>query len=239
MPHYFTEFTTDEEVDSAALNSRFTELDDQLFDLASGTGYENQTANLIFAGPNTGSPAAPSFRALVAADLATALTMPPAIGGTTPAAGTFTTLQANTSLLVNTTGEMATFGTGSGSARIVVRGAAGNSREIRLSTGTGPTSPRWGVLATSTAESGSEAGTNFGVARYNDAGSFVDLALQIIRSSGEVQVENALKVKGNIGFFNTSPGSKPTITGSRGSNAALASLLTAGATLGLWTDSTS
>lgn len=43
---------------------------------------------------------------------------------------------------------------------------------------------------------------------------------------------------GNIGFFNSAPAAKPTITGSRGGNAALASLLTGLASLGLITNST-
>lgn len=42
-----------------------------------------------------------------------------------------------------------------------------------------------------------------------------------------------------VGFFGTTPVSKPTVTGSRGGNAALASLLTALAGLGLLTDSSS
>lgn len=42
-----------------------------------------------------------------------------------------------------------------------------------------------------------------------------------------------------IGFFGGTPGAKPTVSGSRGSNAALADLLTELATLGLITDSTS
>lgn len=41
-----------------------------------------------------------------------------------------------------------------------------------------------------------------------------------------------------IGFYGTTPVAKPSVTGSRGGNAALASLLTAGANMGLWTDST-
>jgi len=41
-----------------------------------------------------------------------------------------------------------------------------------------------------------------------------------------------------VGFYGASPASKPTITGSRGGNAALASLITALATLGLITDNT-
>jgi hypothetical protein len=43
-----------------------------------------------------------------------------------------------------------------------------------------------------------------------------------------------------LGFFNVAtPVGKRTVTGSRGGNAALASLITAGAELGLWTDSSS
>lgn len=49
----------------------------------------------------------------------------------------------------------------------------------------------------------------------------------------------AVTVAGSIGFYGATPGAKPTITGSRGANAALASLLTALATLGLLTDSSS
>jgi hypothetical protein len=41
-----------------------------------------------------------------------------------------------------------------------------------------------------------------------------------------------------LGFYNATPAAKPTVTGSRGGNAALASLITALATLGLITDST-
>jgi hypothetical protein len=41
-----------------------------------------------------------------------------------------------------------------------------------------------------------------------------------------------------LGFYNTTPVSKPTVSGSRGGNAALASLCTALANLGLITDST-
>lgn len=41
----------------------------------------------------------------------------------------------------------------------------------------------------------------------------------------------------SVGFYGTAPGVKPTVTGSKGANAALASLLTALATLGLVTDS--
>lgn len=44
---------------------------------------------------------------------------------------------------------------------------------------------------------------------------------------------------GKVGFYGATPAAKPTVTGSRGANAALASLLTQLATLGLLTDSSS
>ena len=47
------------------------------------------------------------------------------------------------------------------------------------------------------------------------------------------------KIEGAVGFNGTNPIAKPTVTGSRGGNAALASLLTALANYGLITDSTS
>lgn len=58
-------------------------------------------------------------------------------------------------------------------------------------------------------------------------------ALTLFKVTGPVQVT------GNIGFYNTSPAAKPTVTGSRAGNAALASLLTGLAGLGLLTDSSS
>lgn len=48
----------------------------------------------------------------------------------------------------------------------------------------------------------------------------------------------SLKVSGNAGFYGTTPISKPTITGAKAGNTALASLLTQLAALGLITDST-
>jgi hypothetical protein len=52
------------------------------------------------------------------------------------------------------------------------------------------------------------------------------------------QGTGGVRVQSNIGFNNTVPIAKPTVTGAKGSNAALASLLTALAAYGLVTDST-
>jgi hypothetical protein len=66
---------------------------------------------------------------------------------------------------------------------------------------------------------------------------------EIYQPSGEIVLNvgatNPIRVSGGaIGFFNGTPVAKPTITGSRGGNAALASLLTNLAGLGLITNST-
>lgn len=52
------------------------------------------------------------------------------------------------------------------------------------------------------------------------------------------RVITGARFDGNIGFFNTAPVAKPTVSGAKGSNAALGSLMTALAGLGLVTDST-
>jgi hypothetical protein len=59
---------------------------------------------------------------------------------------------------------------------------------------------RWIMaLGDSSAESGSNLGSQFGVWRYSDAGAFIDAPLQIARSTGNVTVPNALIVGPNSG----------------------------------------
>lgn len=61
-----------------------------------------------------------------------------------------------------------------------------------------------------------------------------------VSSAGNTLIKGTLDHDGsNVGFYGTSPISKPTVSGSRGGNAALASLITALANLGLITDSSS
>jgi hypothetical protein len=60
------------------------------------------------------------------------------------------------------------------------------------------------------------------------------------KTTGTHQITGNLDHDGsNVGFYNTAPAAKQTVTGSRGGNAALASLLTALSTIGLLTDSSS
>lgn len=84
------------------------------------------------------------------------------------------------------------------------------------------------------------SGASFSVQIRNLAG----LQMMLIANDGAVSLAGSLLVggdfraNGSIGF-NTAPIARPTVTGSRGSNAALASLMTALAALGLVTNSTS
>ena len=72
----------------------------------------------------------------------------------------------------------------------------------------------------------------------NSSGNALDCV--VCRASGTTEIKLALAHQGStLGFYNTTPTTKPTITGSRGDNAALADLLTKLAGLGLLTDSTS
>ncbi|MEZ5119656.1 MAG: cellulase family glycosylhydrolase [Candidatus Nanopelagicales bacterium] len=100
---------------------------------------------------------------------------------------------------------------------------------------------RWTVGANANAETGSDAGSDFVIARYDDDGAWVDNPLDVGRADGGVSV-NSLWVRdggeiSNVSAINVRTAVRPTITGSAGGNAALASLLTALETLGLIYDS--
>jgi hypothetical protein len=59
-----------------------------------------------------------------------------------------------------------------------------------------------------------------------------------VSAAAVVTAVNA-RFNANIGFYNTAPAAKQTVSGAKGSNAALGSLMTALVTMGLVTDSTS
>ena len=125
--------------------------------------------------------------------------------------------------------------------------STGNASAFVLDTVTGQTGLYMGYVngklrftlgTDGTSESGSNAGSNIVLTTYADDGTTATTALKIYRT-GSVQLMGgtvAASASG-VGFFGTSPVAKPTITGSRGGNAALASLLTALAGMGQITDS--
>lgn len=57
---------------------------------------------------------------------------------------------------------------------------------------------RWAVYTDATAESGSNTGSNFSIARYNDAGAALGAALSINRASGATSILGALNVGGTL-----------------------------------------
>ena len=67
-------------------------------------------------------------------------------------------------------------------------------------------------------------------------GPFLPLAGGTV--TGATIFGGSVRLNGTVGFNNTAPIARPTVTGSRGGNAAVASLLTQLAAYGLITDST-
>lgn len=131
--------------------------------------------------------------------------------------------------VVSTDGDL-TVGVGTGARNLIVDGAAGQNRDLRFNSGG---SLRWILRATSTAEGGANAGSDLSLLARDDTGGAVATVFTITRSTGAFGFSNV-----PIGFFGAAPSAKAAITGSRGGNAALASLLTQLATKGLITDST-
>jgi hypothetical protein len=68
----------------------------------------------------------------------------------------------------------------------VISGAAGTDRTISIQTSG---SNRWLININSVAESGGNAGSNFAINRYDDAGAFIAQSIVITRSTGVVNID--------------------------------------------------
>lgn len=62
--------------------------------------------------------------------------------------------------------------------------STGTNRSLRFTDGN--VANRWALIANSTAESGSNAGTNFELRRYSDAGADLGLVMAVTRSTGDI-----------------------------------------------------
>lgn len=100
---------------------------------------------------------------------------------------------------------------------------------MTLPTGTGLTQGSWLDYV---------SGTNRYIRDMTNSKMHITLMPGAGTTGGSTQINSQLLIAGNVGFYGTAAVAKPTITGSRGGNAALASLLTALASQGLITDST-
>jgi hypothetical protein len=91
---------------------------------------------------------------------------------------------------------------------------------------------RWIIRKNTTAESGSNAGSDMEILARQDDGTALGTVMTFTRSNLAIKLGT-----GPLGFYGATPVSKQSVTGSRGGNAALASLLTALASAGLITNS--
>ena len=120
---------------------------------------------------------------------------------------------------------------GGGSADLRIDGASNAWRTLSFKSAG---KPRWTVMATGSGESGANSGSDFWIAGTADDGTTgLGVALGITRATGAVALLAGMGV-----FGHAAPASRPTVTGAKGGNAALASLLAALASYGLITDST-
>ena len=90
---------------------------------------------------------------------------------------------------------------------VAVNAAAGQWATLNLNRASGygnqiagytSNSPRWAIaLGDGTVESGGNAGSNFSLSRFNDAGTYLDSPITISRTSGLTNINAGLSVTGN------------------------------------------
>ena len=108
-------------------------------------------------------------------NLATYLAAPPAIGGTTPGAGTFTQVNTTTGSVIAGNNSF------TGGNNFIANGVTGQSKNIAFQTAG---VARWFTGANAVTESGSNAGSDYIIIGFNDAGSTLGTYFTIIRSTG-------------------------------------------------------
>lgn len=104
-----------------------------------------------------------------------------AIGGTTPAPGTFSTLASATNVVIGGSALAAT-------PAMYLNAAAGQVKQFVFQSGG---SIRWTIGSNNAAETGSNAGSDFAFARWDDAGNWLGNAIAITRATGAVLIPNA------------------------------------------------
>lgn len=114
------------------------------------------------------------------------------IGTSSPTSLLHVSATSNTTIIAEAT---------SGSAYLAARASTGNEAAIRFYTGT---ILRWQAGKSIGTESGSDAGSDFFINRYNDAGSFLSQPFYIKRSTGNIGIggisnpTEKLDVNGNV-----------------------------------------
>lgn len=118
--------------------------------------------------------------------------------------------------------------------QVTITGAAGTNRSLTINDAASGTS-RWILRGTNLAETGSNAGTDIELVSRDDSGALVAQIMIAKRVGDSIWGASGKK----LGFYGSSGATKPTVTGSRGTESApAASLRAALVSLGLITDST-
>jgi hypothetical protein len=81
-----------------------------------------------------------------------------------------------------------------GTTRMLLDGDAGQSKIITYRTGG---LQRWGLYSNNVAESGSNAGSNFLLRRYSDAGTLLSTPFQVNRQTGQITIADGLDLAGS------------------------------------------
>jgi hypothetical protein len=82
-----------------------------------------------------------------------------------------------------------------GTTRMLLDGDAGQSKIITYRTAG---LQRWGLYSNNVAESGSNAGSNFVLRRYNDAGTLLGTPLEVNRATGVTKIGEGLDLNGSV-----------------------------------------
>jgi hypothetical protein len=117
---------------------------------------------------------------------------------------------------------------------LVLNAVAGSARAIFWETAG---SYRWGANCTGTAEGGGNAGSDFQINRYSDAGALIDTPLSIVRSTGVVTITGG--IAGTATNNNASAGQigewqQNSVTSAALSNATMVALTAVTLTAGDW-----
>jgi hypothetical protein len=124
-----------------------------------------------------------------------------AIGATTASTGAFTTLSASSSATVNT---------GAATSILYLNANAGQEKATLAQSAA---SNRWAWGSDNSSESGSNAGSNWFAARFNDSGVFIDNPIYVTRSSGIVTFADGITANGTNSIAGYAPLASAALTG--------------------------
>jgi hypothetical protein len=122
----------------------------------------------------------------------------------------------DTPITINRANGMVSVTTGGSSGGLMISSAAATQRTLYFATAG---SLRWQIMAEQTAEGGGNAGSNFAINRWSDAGGFLDAPLSINRANGQATFAQTINISSSIGaslIINTLVGNARNLAGQSG-----------------------